>query len=126
MDIGRRHFLAALAAGLALDPERLLWRPGAKLISISKRMLPGLVITIPRVVWPGENYGKAESVFRKIERMSRGRDILTWQGMRIFNEWTNDGRLSDNLTAVLLPEGERYAGQFVNTSGFEKLTLSYA
>jgi hypothetical protein len=31
----RRGLLAALAA-CALDPERLLWRPGAKLISIPK------------------------------------------------------------------------------------------
>lgn len=30
----RRGFLGLLAAGLALDPERLLWRPGAKLISV--------------------------------------------------------------------------------------------
>src|SRR6266478_5393555 len=32
--LNRRGFLGLLAAGLALDPERLLWRPGAKLISI--------------------------------------------------------------------------------------------
>lgn len=32
--INRRGFLATLAAGFALDPERLLWKPGAKLISI--------------------------------------------------------------------------------------------
>lgn len=34
--MNRRSFLAALAAGLALDPERALWRPGAKLISVPK------------------------------------------------------------------------------------------
>jgi hypothetical protein len=32
-DCNRRGFLA-LAAGMLLDPERLLWRPGAKHISI--------------------------------------------------------------------------------------------
>jgi hypothetical protein len=32
----RRSFLAALAAALALDPERMLWLPGKKLISIPK------------------------------------------------------------------------------------------
>jgi len=35
--MNRRGFLsglAAIAAGATLDPERLLWRPGAKLISI--------------------------------------------------------------------------------------------
>ena len=32
----RRGFLAALAASLTLDPERALWVPGAKLISVPK------------------------------------------------------------------------------------------
>lgn len=30
----RRGFIAAFAAAVALDPEKLLWRPGEKLISI--------------------------------------------------------------------------------------------
>jgi len=34
--MNRRSFLAAPAAGLVLDSDRLLWRPGAKLISIPK------------------------------------------------------------------------------------------
>ena len=36
-EVNRRGFLAALlgtGAAMTLDPERLLWRPGAKLISI--------------------------------------------------------------------------------------------
>jgi hypothetical protein len=32
--LSRRGFLGALAAALVLDPERALWVPGAKLISI--------------------------------------------------------------------------------------------
>jgi hypothetical protein len=32
----RRSFLVTLAAGFALDPERLLWTPGKKTISIPK------------------------------------------------------------------------------------------
>ena len=32
--MNRRGFLAALVAGLTLDPERLLWVPGRKLISV--------------------------------------------------------------------------------------------
>lgn len=32
----RRGFLAALAASFVADPERLLWVPGAKMISIPK------------------------------------------------------------------------------------------
>lgn len=34
--LNRRVFLSTLAAGFALDPERILWRPGAKHISIPK------------------------------------------------------------------------------------------
>lgn len=34
--MNRRAFLASLLATATIDPERLLWRPGAKLISIPK------------------------------------------------------------------------------------------
>jgi hypothetical protein len=40
--VNRRGFLSTLGIGgatLALDPERLLWRPGAKLISIPKPII---------------------------------------------------------------------------------------
>lgn len=33
----RRSFLGALAAALVLDPEKALWLPGRKLVSIPKR-----------------------------------------------------------------------------------------
>lgn len=36
MKINRRSFLAAAAAALVMDPERLLWIPGAKVYSIPK------------------------------------------------------------------------------------------
>jgi len=39
MNLSRRGVLAFLAAGLALDPERLLWVPGKKLISIPKPLV---------------------------------------------------------------------------------------
>lgn len=32
--MNRCGFLSTLAAGFAIDPEKLLWRPGAKMISI--------------------------------------------------------------------------------------------
>ena len=35
--LNRRGFLATLAAGLTLDPERALWVPGRKLISLSRK-----------------------------------------------------------------------------------------
>lgn len=40
--MNRRGFLGMIAAGLAaaVDPERLLWEPGRKLISVPKPTLP--------------------------------------------------------------------------------------
>jgi hypothetical protein len=40
----RRAFLGLLA-GAALDPERLLWRPGAKLISIPPAPAPPFLLS---------------------------------------------------------------------------------
>ena len=34
--MNRRSFLASLAGALVVDPERALWKPGAKLISIPR------------------------------------------------------------------------------------------
>lgn len=36
MNLSRRGFLGAIAAALVADPERLLWVPGKKIISIPK------------------------------------------------------------------------------------------
>lgn len=36
--MNRRGFLGLLAAAATLDPERLLWRPGAKVISVPPRV----------------------------------------------------------------------------------------
>ena len=35
--MNRRNFLSSLLAASTLDPERLLWVPGAKMISVPKR-----------------------------------------------------------------------------------------
>ncbi len=46
--MNRRGFLTALAGAvgaMTLDPERLLWRPGAKLISIPAQRRCGLLTT---------------------------------------------------------------------------------
>ena len=57
--MNRRGFLFGLAAGfgLALDPERLLWRPGAKLISIppcSHKISDTLALFTPNALKPGD------------------------------------------------------------------------
>jgi len=41
--IDRRGFLASIAAAFVCDPERLLWEPGKKLISIPPAMPVGRV-----------------------------------------------------------------------------------
>jgi hypothetical protein len=50
--VNRRAFLssiAAIAAGATLDPERLLWRPRAKLISIPAAIQPPIELYQPLV-----------------------------------------------------------------------------
>jgi hypothetical protein len=68
--MNRRGFLATLIAGAVLDPERLLWVPGKKLISIPKPPLvdPRLVISpvTPAALadyWAGVYYQKAYDEF---------------------------------------------------------------
>jgi hypothetical protein len=43
--VNRRAFLASLGAAFTLDPERALWTPGAKTISIPSRLV------VARVAW---------------------------------------------------------------------------
>ncbi len=47
--MNRRSFLATIAAGLALDPERALWVPGKKLISIPRPKRKLYMITDRRI-----------------------------------------------------------------------------
>ncbi len=53
-------FLGAAIAGATLDPERLLWEPGKKLISIPASVaannygLYGNYMRIPRGLFPGK------------------------------------------------------------------------
>ncbi len=59
----RRAFLSTLAGAFAFDPERLLWRPGKRLISIPapgqpqllRKIRLGSLITIEGVYMPGSN-----------------------------------------------------------------------
>jgi hypothetical protein len=38
--LNRRSFLASVAAAIALDPERALWVPGKKLITVGRPPIP--------------------------------------------------------------------------------------
>lgn len=80
--IGRRGFLGMLAAAVAgatLDPEKLLWQSGRKLISIPKPVLapPGICIRVIRSFDPKTDrfmmrmdacYGLAVQEFAAVRR----------------------------------------------------------
>jgi hypothetical protein len=50
--MNRRSFLTALASALVLDPERLLWVPGQKLISIPKPSKPRYLHIDGQIAFP--------------------------------------------------------------------------
>lgn len=62
----RRSFLAAMAAACVLDPERLLWVPGAKMISIPARpfLAVGDIVTIGGIPWRYIVTAEARSIER--------------------------------------------------------------
>jgi len=86
----RRSFLAAIAAAfVAPDPERLLWQPGKKLISIPAPK-PIVVHQIRKVAW-------CESLFEDVTSHADGpwrRMLIT--GIRVHFE--------DGSTTVLPPD----------------------
>ena len=72
--MNRRGFLSALlgtGAAMTLDPERLLWRPGAKLISIpaptcvdtSDALLEQLTVSTRRYIW--DNPELVDNIFQQ-------------------------------------------------------------
>jgi hypothetical protein len=82
----RRGFLASLGAGATLDPERALWVPGAKLISVPRARVflgppftPGLSIRHVRTItidWSsGEQVesrdDRIEAIANRIEDLQR-------------------------------------------------------
>lgn len=55
--MNRRGFLGAIGAALAgatLDPERLLWRPGAKVISIARPIVQRWSLNTSNAMQPGD------------------------------------------------------------------------
>lgn len=71
--MNRRGFLGAIAAALVLDPERALWVPGAKKISIPKPPIPFLAVGDVVMFGPySERYIVTEEA-RSLERISDAR-----------------------------------------------------
>jgi hypothetical protein len=75
--VSRRSFLGGLAVALALDPERLLWLPGKKVISVPAprvRTLRHLAVDVPLSPYQPccirEPFGERE--FRAIVETTRG------------------------------------------------------
>lgn len=127
MHSSRRWFLGLLASALVLDPERLLWVPGKKTISIPRPQDTGTIITIPGEWWYGSNHDyllRANRLMSSIGKIQNGREILESEGMTIFNSYDHDGRLRFENLICLLPKGQSpYVGQFVDASKFEHLRI---
>jgi hypothetical protein len=94
--MNRRNFLGALLAGAILDPERLLWRPGAKLISIPRP--PALAFT-KEEFWSALNfyYGDQWPAEVRAHREAAGRPSLTWNRIAPLVDTIADRRKLDKL-----------------------------
>jgi len=92
--MNRRSFLAALSAAFVADPERLLWRPGAKLISVPKpRVKP---FRIPVQISRSDCFGGFElpdpppfpgyknmSLLDEFEKIHRFRELMIAKGFTV-------------------------------------------
>lgn len=84
-------FLGAAIAGASLDPERLLWKPGEKLISIPRPMLGSEPGTIS--YWSGGDLAYNVG------------DILTIEGMYAINPPTGTPISLQRFTVISLDSG---------------------
>ena len=76
MSVTRRSFLAALIGAATLDPERLLWVPGKKLISIPKPR------TVRATLLTGDIIGRElDAVYREA--------LIAFNNM--IDRWNQDG-----------------------------------
>lgn len=95
----RRGFLASLAAAMVIDPERLLWVPGKKMISIARP-------PIREVTWwrvPIETFGGG--CFQRFDPDggSLGCGMAISIGMQLFTEMdviTRYGCIPDNAHRI--------------------------
>ncbi len=123
MIINRRGFLAAFAALAIADPERLLWVRGAKFISITKPLLPGVVVSIP---CPGGYYSRIPEILRKIDTIRGNRQIMEgFNGQKMFSCVDQFGRLTSTVMVFLAPEGADPKQQH-GYMGFKQITLDAA
>ena len=67
----RRALLASLAAAFVSDPERLLWKPGAKLISVPAPRVLTVAELIDQAIseLPHFTYGGEDAALRKLNSM---------------------------------------------------------
>lgn len=85
MSVNRRGFLKTLAtalAGASVDPEKLLWTPGAKLISIPKR---NLLLT-------------PEEITRRILDQWKANSIGLFNPPYDLDTWYRTGRIGDTIS----------------------------
>jgi|ERR1019366_2426481 hypothetical protein len=124
--MNRRGFLAALAGLMVADPERLLWVPGKKLISIPKPLLPGVLIHISSAGWPGANHSRITEILKKVDQMRGNREIMEagW-GQQIFAVRGRTGALTSELQVFIAPEGAPRSSHYrLDSSKFQQVTLN--
>ena len=90
MILSRRGFLSAFGATAVLDPERLLWRPGAKHISIPKPTWVGLdwsnTVSYTQLIWVSSE-GRVFSLDRIHGLRDMSYTIAFLQGKASIVEW---------------------------------------
>lgn len=97
----RRGFLGFLGAAVAsatLDPERLLWVPGEKLISIPKAKEPLLQTIELRPSLIADWRSMEQSMLKKFP----GREFYDVQGQEMFPSYDKNGNLESSYVAFLL------------------------
>lgn len=87
--MSRRSFLAAMAAAFVADPERLLWVPGQKLISIPKPQVRATLFFYGYNPNLGKSYVQFMMARRAIERGQRV-GIATRDGIVDGAQWVRD------------------------------------
>lgn len=107
-------FLGAAVAGAMLDPERLLWVPGAKVYSLPSMPLPGAIIrflNIERLTSP-----IATGALRKLN----GRELYEVAGQSLFPECNYSGKQNGWHRAYLLPTNWREIRGLTYTDAFKR------
>lgn len=72
----RRGFLATLIGAAVLDPERLLWVPGKKMISIPKQVIESpKVVAFWRIITTPTSFGFEQTISKGEKELVEALDV---------------------------------------------------